>query len=105
MSNDRKNRSAMPDAIDCSPAACPLETPDESSRSPDALAAAYFLAQGSFGTARDNGIRLMVQNESQADEFKRLASNFQRIAELIEMSGCLHNRQCKVDVIVPNLGE
>jgi|688.fasta_scaffold549235_2 hypothetical protein len=53
------------------------------------LVAAYFLAKGSFDTARDNSIRLMVVNEAEADEFKRLAKNLARIAELIESSGYL----------------
>jgi hypothetical protein len=53
------------------------------------LVAAYFLAKGSFGTARDNAIRLMVVNKTEANEFKRLAKNLARIAELIESSGYL----------------
>ena len=43
-----------------------------------------YLAAGSFGTARDNGIGLMVENEMVANEFKHLATNFKRIEELAQ---------------------
>ena len=50
------------------------------------LECAMCLAKGSFGTARDLGILLVNDNPELADEFKHLASNFQRIAELLEES-------------------
>lgn len=44
---------------------------------------ARHLALGSFGTARDLGIQNLVAHPILADEFKHLAANFQRIAEIL----------------------
>lgn len=54
-----------------------------SDRKADKLACAKLLAEGSFETARDLGVLLLTINPELAEEFKGLALNFQRIAELI----------------------
>lgn len=51
------------------------------------LAAAYHLAKGSFGTAKDHAIRLESFDEVMSDEMKHLAANFLRISELLVEAG------------------
>lgn len=53
----------------------------------DKLAAAYHLAKGSFGTAKDHGIRLESVDSVMSDEMKHLAANFLRISELLVEAG------------------
>ena len=53
----------------------------------DKLAAMYFLAKGSYETAKDHGIRLQSSDEVMAEEFKGLATNFLRISELLVEAG------------------
>ena len=62
-----------------------------SDEKPTSLAAAYFLAQGSCGTARELSRRASLMNhglsEAFADEILRLASNFERVAEILKEHG------------------
>jgi|688.fasta_scaffold159934_2 hypothetical protein len=53
----------------------------------DKLAAAYWLAKGSFGTAKDHGIRMETFDAVMSDEMKHLAANFLRISELLVETG------------------
>ena len=63
-----------------------IRTPRQISRE-DALAAAYHLAKGSYGTAKDHGIRLDGHNPAMSDQMKHLAANFLRISELLVEAG------------------
>jgi len=51
------------------------------------LMAAWFLAKGSFETAKDHGVRLEMVDQDMSLEMKHLALNFLRIAELLEEAG------------------
>lgn len=62
------------------------ETP-KPTRTSDKLAAAYHLAIGSYGTAKDHGIRLESVDAVMSDEMKHLAANFLRISELLVEAG------------------
>lgn len=53
----------------------------------DKLAAAYHLAKGSCGTAKDHGIRLESVDSVMSDEMQHLAANFLRISELLVEAG------------------
>ena len=53
----------------------------------DKLAAAFFLAKGSYETAKDLAIRLESSDEVMAEELKGFAANFLRVAELLVEAG------------------
>lgn len=81
------------ECVTCAPRIIRVDKPKPDGEEPQQicfhskLAAAYYLAKGSFETAKDHGIRLESADAVMSDEMKHLAANFLRISELLVEAG------------------